>query len=165
MCSWGRAIIAGSFFVPLALLAQHTAAAAPVHVTPTISHVSSPPSVGIRVPSVASGRTSAVPASAQGLHTAGTNRAPKTSIVKERESRSGAQIGSERHGLFSLLRKHHPLRPDSHPKCQGAHCSTRSSVAQNQAVAPARAEARLGCTVVPVRTAGIPCNALSPCCP
>lgn len=171
---WGLAVAAGQFLFPFALLAQHTAAPAPSHVSPAVSHVSSSPSAGIHTSSIPSSLSvGARPATrAEGLHTyAQTARAPKATRVKDKGlSQSVANSSSERRGLFHFLRRRGPAQAGLQSRCKHGRCSINNAssptrVAATAKVAPGRFEARSGCTVVPTANPAVPCNALAPCCP
>jgi hypothetical protein len=171
---WGLAAVTGVFLFPFALLAQHTAAPLPSHISPAVSHVSSGTSAGIHTSSVPSSRTlGATPATrAQGSHAhAQTARDPKATGMKEKGvSQSDANSSSERRGLFSLLRKR-VAGQGSQSKCKHGRCSdngtatARVAATAEGAPAPEPFKARLGCTVVAVNNPAVPCNPMAPCCP
>jgi hypothetical protein len=164
---WGPAVVTGAFLFPTALFAQHTAAAAPSHLTPTVAHVSSTPSAVPHVSSNPSTRISGAtsPSGARGLQaTARTARDPKAPSAKDKEQpRSVAS--SERRGLFAFLRGRKPGPAGLRSNCRHGRCATNNSIAKTQGATLAPFEARRGCTVVPVSNPALPCSPLSPCCP
>jgi hypothetical protein len=172
---WGLAILTGGVLFPFALLAQHTAAPIPSHVSPAVSHVSSGPSARIHPSSGPSSRTlGGTPASrAQGSHTnAQTARNQKATGVKETGvSQSVRNSSSERRGLFSLLRKRGPGQGGSQSRCKHGRCSNNGTATDRVAAtaeivpAPEPSKTRLGCTVVAVNNPAVPCNPMAPCCP
>jgi hypothetical protein len=169
MRHWGLAVANAAFLAPLALFAQHTSPPAPSHASATVSHISSTPSAGIHGSGSASSRTHGAASSTgtPGSRTgARTTRASQASSVKDKEpTKSLVKSSSERHGLFSFLRRHQPVQADMRNKRKRGRVSASNSIAPTQRAAVAPTEARLGCTVVPVDKPGVPCNALSPCCP
>ena len=166
----GLAVVTGGFLFPFALLAQHTTAPIPSHVSPAVSHVSSAPSAGIHASSVPSSRTQgATPATrAQGSYAhAQKARNPKATGVKEKGvSQSVASSSSGRGGLFSRLRKRLPGRQCKHARCSDNRTAT-ARVAATAEINPAAepSKARLSCTVVAVNNPAVPCNPMAPCCP
>lgn len=172
---WGLAVVTGGFLFPFVLLAQHTAAPIPSHVSPPVSHVTPGPSAGIHTSSVPSSRTlGATPATrAQGSNAhAQTARDLKATGVREKGvSQSVASSSSERRGLFSLLRRRVPVQEGSQNKCKHGRCSdngiatARVTPTAEVAPAPEPSRARSGCTVLAVNNPAVPCNPMAPCCP
>ncbi len=164
---WNFALVTGAFLFPTALFAQHTAAAAPSHVSPTVTHVSSTPSAVPHVSSNPSTRISGAtsPTGSRGLQaTARTARDPKATSAKDKEQPHSV-ASSERRGLFAFLRGRKPSPADLRNNCKHGRCETNNSIAKTQGATLAPFEAHVGCTVVPVLNPAVPCNPFSPCCP
>jgi hypothetical protein len=162
----GFAAAAVVFLVPLAILAQHSAAPAPPTVIPIATHIPSAPSASIHSSSIFPPRNSEATArtGAQGSYpVARANHelnAPRTKdkILQESSSNSAA----EKPGFFSFIRK----RAN---KCKNDSCEpsppSASLISQVHAVTPVAPEAYVSCLVVPFPNSAIPCNMHAPCCP
>jgi hypothetical protein len=171
---WSFAVLMGTLSLPLSLVAQHTVAPAPPP-SPAVSHVAPMPSTpppAIHTPSIPATRMPVAP-SPTGAHAVSSAAKPahdlRATSLTGKQQESAARPNPERRGLFSFLRKHEPIPPDSPNKCKDDRCSTDRSFppaslfASAPWIAPGLPPHRR-CMRVPTNNPAIPCNLLVPCC-
>ncbi len=129
---WSFAVLMGTLSLPLSLVAQHTVAPAPPP-SPAVSHVAPMPSTpppAIHTPSIPATRMPVAP-SPTGAHAVSSAAKPahdlRATSLTGKQQESAARPNPERRGLFSFLRKHEPIPPDSPNKCKDDRCSTDRS--------------------------------------